>query len=308
MAYLLHIGFDNSVRFWKNVFYFEYKGTRFKLIQNNNREWSNVLLTIVKGSGNIELENKIYLKASEFLSALSWEISSLVKVQLMEKWGIGIAEDSRLKQSKRRIWRFTKIPFFKHPAHCCISTIAEIGNEKQRDALSLFREALSTNNDYLSFLFFWQIMEIEGNDPISWINKVYYSANRGKIRIDKFDCNRIQNNRQKLGNYFYDDCRNAIAHIFKLRKGKRKVKIDNVNDNLRIMISTRVIKEFARFYIKDKLQVQKHMHLVRKKDHGFPVYVKEKYLREHSCKKAYEDQYEQYILKKCPIFKKNNTN
>ena len=48
MAYLMHIGFDNSARFWKNVFYFEYKGVRFKLIQNNNREWCNVLLTIVK--------------------------------------------------------------------------------------------------------------------------------------------------------------------------------------------------------------------------------------------------------------------
>lgn len=308
MAYLMHIGFDNSARFWKNVFYFEYKGVRFKLIQNNNREWCNVLLTIVKDSSNIELENKTYLTASEFLSALSWEISSLVKVWYMGKWGIGITEDSRLKQSKCRIYQFTKIPFFKHPAHCCISRIAEIDNEKQRDALILFREALSTNNDYLSFLFFWQIMEIGENDPIGWINKVYYNVNHGKIRIQKYDYDRIQNSGQKLGNYFKDDCRDAIAHIHKRKVGKTKVKIDNLNDNFRIMISTRVIKEFARFYIKDKLKVQKHMYLVRKKEKSFPMYVQEKHLIKHSYKKAYEDKYEQYILKKWPDILKNNTN
>jgi len=41
-----------------------------------------------------------------------------------------------------------------------INRIPEIETEEQRDALVLFREASSSNNDYLAFLFFWQVIEI----------------------------------------------------------------------------------------------------------------------------------------------------
>jgi len=34
MTYLMHIGFDNNQFFWKNIFYFEYKGIKFKFIQD----------------------------------------------------------------------------------------------------------------------------------------------------------------------------------------------------------------------------------------------------------------------------------
>ena len=305
MVSLIHIGFDNSARLWKNVFYLEYKGIRFKLIQNNIRKWCDVLLTIVKDSNNIELENTVYLAASEFLSALGWENNSIVKVWYIGKFSRSI--DFRLREMKCGLWDFPKTPFYGHNVNNDLSRIAEIENEEQRDALTLFRDASSTNNDYLSFLFFWQIMEIRKSDPISWINKTY-RKNRNKIRLPENMYERIQTNGKKLGDYFYDDCRNAISHIFKRKSGKRKLKIDSPNDNLRITISTNIIKEFARFYIKDKLKVQKHMYLVRKKEKSFPMYVQEKCLIKHSYKKAYEDQYEQYILKKWPNILKNNTN
>ena len=46
MAYLMHIGFDIIAKFWKNIFYFEYKGIRYKLIQINNKKYCDVLLTV----------------------------------------------------------------------------------------------------------------------------------------------------------------------------------------------------------------------------------------------------------------------
>ncbi len=81
MAFLMHIGFDNNNRLYKNIYYFEYKGIRFKLIQNNIRKWCDVLLTIIPGHNNSKAENKAYILASEFLSALSWSNNSLVKAQ-----------------------------------------------------------------------------------------------------------------------------------------------------------------------------------------------------------------------------------
>ena len=199
MVSLIHIGFDNSARLWKNVFYLEYKGIRFKLIQNNIRKWCDVLLTIVKDSNNIELENTVYLAASEFLSALGWENNSIVKVWYIGKFSRSI--DFRLREMKCGLWDFPKTPFYGHNVNNDLSRIAEIENEEQRDALTLFRDASSTNNDYLSFLFFWQIMEIRKSDPISWINKTY-RKNRNKIRLPENMYERIQTNGKKLGDYF----------------------------------------------------------------------------------------------------------
>jgi len=88
MAYLMHIGFDNSSRIWKDVYYFEYKSIRYKLIQNNIRKWCDVLLTIIPNDKDTKAMDYAYMNASEFLSALSWENNSQVKVRNLGGAGI----------------------------------------------------------------------------------------------------------------------------------------------------------------------------------------------------------------------------
>lgn len=70
MAYLMHIGFDNNSRLWKDVYYFEYKGVRYKLIQNKIK-WCDVLLTIIPNHNDKRAIDYAYTNASEFLSALT---------------------------------------------------------------------------------------------------------------------------------------------------------------------------------------------------------------------------------------------
>lgn len=70
----MHVGFDNSAKLWKNVFYFKCKGIRYKLIQNNSNKYCDVLLTVISDENNIELINNVYSIASEFISALSCEL------------------------------------------------------------------------------------------------------------------------------------------------------------------------------------------------------------------------------------------
>lgn len=272
----MHIGFDNSSRLCRDVYYFEYKGIRFKLIQNNIRKWCDVLLTIICGRDNEGAKNEAYTAASEFLSALSWENNSQVTVH--NPGGVGVREDYRLRQAKCSIFDLPRIP-------CCgaltvgydICSIPEIETEAQRDALIMFREASSSNNYYLAFLFFWQILDIGSGDAIGWINKTYHSRHN-KLRLSKDVSKILPLNGKKLGNYFYDDCRNAIAHIFKRRPGKVRLKLDTPANNARIIESTRVIKEFARFYIIDNLKLKRQMYLVRRYGRGFPVFVSEKEL------------------------------
>ena len=273
----MRIGFDNSSRLCRDVYYFEYKGIRFKLIQNNIRKWCDVLFTIIPGRNNEEAKNKAYITASEFLSALSWENNSRVTVH--PPGGASIRENYQLRQAKSCGSDLPRIP-------CCgaltvgydICRIPEIETEEQKNALIIFREASSSNNDYLALLFFWQILEIGNGDAIGWINKTYRKK-RNKIRLSNNQFKRLPLNGKKLGNYFYHDCRNAIAHIFKRRAGKVRLKLDTLANNTRIAVSTWAIKEFARFYIVDKLKLQKHMYLVRRYGRygrGFPVFISER--------------------------------
>jgi len=283
----MHIGFDNTSRLCRNVYYFEYKGIRYKLIQNNTRKWQDVLLTIISGGNNKKLQDKAYITASEFLSALSWENGSRTKLENIG--GFGVYGNCTLKKAKCRCFSFPEVPFGGNIQGYNISKIPKIETNEQRNALILFREASSSNNQFLSFLFYWQVLEIGKKDAVGWINKTY-RKNRNGIRLSTDEISKLPLNNKKLGNYFLDDCRNVIAHIVKRKPGLTTIQLDNPDDNLRIKMSTYVIEEFARFYIKSELNLTKNMYLVRKNGKGFPVYMDEDDTKKCSCPLAYKDR------------------
>ncbi|MCK4946845.1 MAG: hypothetical protein KAS46_00580 [Candidatus Aureabacteria bacterium] len=290
----MHIGFDNSARLYKNVYYFEYKGIQYKLIQNNPRKWCDVLITIIPSYHDKKLKNRAYNIASEFISALSWENFAMATVS--EIGGSSAKDNICLRNAKCNMFDLPKIPYLGSASGNNISRMPKIENEGQRTALTLYRQALSSNNDYLSFLFFWQVLEVGGKNPIGWINKI---NKNGKIRfaISESDLKRLPLNQKDLGNYFYDDCRNAIAHINR-RPGKTKIEIDTREDNIRMSLSVYAIELIARYYIKNELSLNKEMWLVRKKGKGFPIYVDKEYLKNNPCTFAYNHMTTKKLLKK----------
>ncbi|MCK4816851.1 hypothetical protein KA005_13865 [bacterium] len=284
----MHTEFDNSARLRRNVYYFEYKEVRYKLIQNNFRKWCDVLITIVENHNDQNSINNAYILASEFLSSLSWQNNS--KISLQYSGGIGAPEKVPLKKAKSKIHNYRpQISFSDYSkGYYDICEIPNIETENQKIALTLFREALHSNNEYLTFLFFWQVLETGGNEPIGWVNKVYRKEkNFNRLLVSKDEVNHLPLNGKSLGNYLYDDCRNAIAHI-KRDQGKVELKLDSPEDKRRIAISTNVVKKFARFYIEDKLKLQKGLYLVRKNGKGFPVFVNEDYMKQYPCTIAYK--------------------
>ena len=292
MAYLMHIGFDDNDFFWKNIFYFEYKGIKFKFIQDKRKKWSSVLITIIKGQNNLVEENRAYNLASEYLSALAWEHNSVMKVWHSGNYGGGISEDIKLLKARRVFFQFPRSPFYGYSYGFDFQRIPKVENEKQRDALILYREARSTNNDYLSFLFFWQVLEIgyKGGST-NWINKIWRN-NQGELKNDiKYDVEKISMGSKNIGEYLYHDCRTAISHLYTLREGTKSIKIDSLDDNIRIMRGRRIIQEFAQFYIKNELNLQKRLYLVRKSKNGFPVYLDEKYYNKRVNNNFYREAY-----------------
>lgn len=282
MPYLMHITFDNSRRLPGHIYYFEYAGVRFKLIQNEARKWSDVLLTIIPENDS-SAEQRAYSAAGEFLSALSWENSA--RIALRHEGGMGVGACFRLRRAKCRVFRFPEVPFSGHATGYTISTIPATETDDQRIALTLFREGHSSNKLLLSFLFYWQIMEIRTNDPVGWINKTYYRRVAG-FYFNTDDVQQLPLRGRKLGEYLQEDCRHAIAHI-RRKPGKRPLKFDVGEEDRRLAISTRIIQELAKHYITNVLGLRNKLYLVRKGGLGFPVYVTKAFLQRAHCVPAY---------------------
>ena len=289
MPYIMNIGFDNSARLYRNVYYFEYRGIRFKLIQNNIRKWRDSLLTIVPDY-QTSME-KTYLIASDFLTALSWENESRIK--LMHQGGISCSSDFRLRRAKGNCFTSPEIPFHPIKVGYDICKIPKVETDEQRIALMLYREALSSNNMYLSFMFYWQVLEVRNSTPDEvkeWINEVYEDKeNYNKLLISEDIVSKMPLREKSLGEYLYNDCRNAIAHV-KRYPGQIEIKYDSLEDNLRITVSKEIIKKLAKFYIEEELDLNKKMYLVKKNSAGFPVFESEEYMKQNRCDIAYKEK------------------
>jgi len=286
MPYLMHIPFDNSNRLDRNIYYFEYKRIEFKLVQHNQK-YQDVLLTILPESN--DRVGKIYKVACEYLSALSWQNSAMV---IITPEGGVERKETTLRKAKCTMFDFRKVPWGCYSGRgYSIIVIPKIGNDRQRKALALFRQAFSNLNPYFSFLFYWHVLGVgkrklppKKPSASEWIDA---SFNKRKVHVAKEHLTRLHLGKQTLGKCLYDDYRNAIAHIERA-PGKKELEIDDLDDLERTYISTRVIEDFAKYYIKSELGLTEKLYLAKKTRSGFPVYLAESQLWEKGYKIAYE--------------------
>jgi hypothetical protein len=264
----MSIALDNSRRLNRKNYLFEYKGVRFKLVQDNPRRWSDHLLTILPGADPAK-EEGVFATAAEFASALNWENGPCVAVHYAG--GRGWSAELPLTQAVPSIRTFPRIANVGIMCGCELTSIPYIRTRDQRVALGLFREANSSNNEFLSFLFYWQVLEVVGGDPVGFINKTL-TRDRRHLRFSQSDLDSLPLASRSLGNYLLDDCRHAIAHI-KRKPGKKTVDIDGWKERVRIIQSTRVIEAFARFYIGKILGLSDNLYLVRRTRSDFPVFA-----------------------------------
>lgn len=296
MQHLMHIGFDNSSRLCRDIYYFEYKGIRYKLIQNNIRKWRDVLLTIVEDDKRSK--DQAYIVASEFLTALSWQNHSCIKLSPLG--GNSVPDNYDLRKAKCTFFDSPQIPFNSQTLGHDICIIPEIENDEQRTALVLFREATSAYNNYLSFLFYWQVMEMRGTQAAGWVDRIY-KKDRSRLRTSADEIGALPLRGKTLGNYLLIDCRHAIAHITR-RAGEVSFKLDTPEDNRRIAVSTKIVKEFAYYYIWNELGLSKKMYLIKNDEHKFPAFVTETDIRKTHFVMAYSRLSPDHILKKAGPF------
>ncbi|GJL64810.1 MAG: hypothetical protein NPIRA04_34640 [Nitrospirales bacterium] len=254
MAYLMHICFDNSHRLLKDCYLFEYRGVRFKLVQNSTRQSADHLLTIVSEK-DADAQENAFSKASEFLSAVGWENCSRVAVWLAG--GVGCPDEYPLEKANPSIRTFPRVSFAGSVFGFDLKRIPNIETDEQRIALALFREANASNNDYLSFLFFWQILQVENLDPKSFVDKC---KDDHHILLKNSDIDTLAMGSGSLGKCLEQDYRHAIAHITR-SKGKKPLDLNKLHDRMRLTISSRIIKDVAVRYIRTNLKLANHLYL-----------------------------------------------
>lgn len=268
MPFLMEIGFDNNCRLQRRHYLFEYKGIQFKLIQDNPRKWSDHLLTILPHRNEAERQ-RVFSAASEFVSALGWQNNA--RMTLWEMGGSGWHNERSLSQARPRIRTFPKIPFGGSVVGYNIDVIPQIETEAQRIALILYREASASNNDYLSFLFYWQILDTGGTNAEDFVNNIHHKKPK-EFRWDAEDITQLPLNGQKLGFFLRDEFRHAIAHI-RRQSGRRKLEMDKIAERHRISNAVRIVKRIGEYYIREHLKLKKQLHLKRKGKSGFPAFV-----------------------------------
>jgi hypothetical protein len=276
VAYVMDISFDNSCRLARKTYLFEYQGVRFKLVQDEPRKWADHLMTIVPSVDGPE-SDRAFTAGSEFVSALGWELRSSVAV--WESGGRGWPDPLPLSQVKPSIFTFPRVPFRGNVIGYDLRRLPNVRTNEQRIALALFREATASNSIYLSFLFYWQILEVGGGNPIRFVNRTLRRQPAG-FHIDPRVIAQLPTGSRSLGVYLSDDCRHAIAHI-RRTPGKRALGLDRREERLHLAISAGVIKTFAEHYIREKLQLKDSLHLVRLAPRGFPTFVDTATLHSH---------------------------
>lgn len=268
MAFLMNIAFDNTVRLQRRTYLFEYKDFRFKLVQGDPRRHHDHLLTILPRWDSPE-RNRAFSVAAEFVSALAWQ--SGAAMTLWDSGGAGWRNHRPLRSAKPTIFGFPQVPNRGYTIGGTLISIPHVQTNEQRVALSLFREACASNIRYLSFLFFWQSMEVLGTKPHDFIERVMKN-DRHQVPLDDSWFDRLPLSGRTIGEYLEDDCRHAIAHI-KRRPGKKVLDLDSWDEHLRFAISVEVVRALSQAYIRHRLGMVETLTLVRPRSGGFPRFA-----------------------------------
>ncbi|MBP9947904.1 MAG: hypothetical protein KBH14_15970, partial [Vicinamibacteria bacterium] len=157
-----------------------------------------------------------------------------------------------------------------------ISRLPLIQTPEQRKALALYREASFTNVVWLSFLFYWQILEIGGGRSPEVVKEIERSQPSAQSH-ERTELARLLGVQTPLrgaalADYLEDDCRHAIAHIRRY-PGRRVLAFDSLRDDRRMAVSTGVAKSLAEHFIRHQLALTGRLNLARPRSGGFPKYV-----------------------------------
>lgn len=252
---VVHVSFSNSNRLDRGSYFFKYKGRTYKLVQNRSARYADTLMTHTEPTDEAVLE--AYGDAAELLSALAWETDANIAFEIGRQWMFPAR--ATLKDAKPNIHSFRTVMRSGRIGDG-ITHLPHIETEDQRKALALYREAGASNNEYLKFLFYWQVLSVRGSDIA---NADAIHARSASTQLHK-EVLALPLSSRGVGHYFNDHCRNAIGHV-RRDPGRPEIDLDSPEDRLRIREAAYVVRLFAQEFIRDDLQLTRRISLYKVK-------------------------------------------
>ncbi len=191
-----------------------------------------------------------------FLSELSWLFQT--KVELLHSW---IESSEKTGGHKQPSWM--RKDLVQHVDLVAYSQICT--DDIQKLALGLYREGITTNSVFYSFLSYFKIITIRypnRKQVVKWIND-----NIENIRNRPDLINHLENEKVgDIGQYLYSSGRCALAHADWRRKmkGEQVVNPNNYVDNMRIAKELPLIKELADIFMGNELNIPTYLEAMKK--------------------------------------------
>lgn len=249
MAFLLQIGVSKQFRFARNCFLFEHAGHSFKYVQSSANRWADVVLCLVSNHG-AEDEKAAYRAAASFLASVAW--ASGCRIAVHPIGGSSYPDGWSLQRAKPNIRAFAVIPAAGIGPRFDVVRLAQVTEDIQERALSMYREVGVSSSQLLSFLLMWQIIELRYK-PEGWTTKQYNKVLKPSLEEH---VGRLPLKGRQLGEYLLNDCRHAIAHL-KRKPGEVTLGLDDLADRARLSASLYVLDAIVRHFIRNDLGVNK---------------------------------------------------
>ena len=247
----------SSLGFKKKDYFFRYKDREFRYIPGWKDNETDKIITIIRNGSDSEV-NGVYRLAAEFLSVISFQHDCRVILSSgMISWGSGfdLATFSGGYIERRAIPVSEVIDEFYY--------VPPVRNEAQSNVVRLYREALSSNNIYLSILFYWHILGYPETDNQAAIRFVDHRLNHPRYVGDSID--RIVSDPIMLkskqdfisfGYYVDKAIRHSIAHFVRNPTHKEKgFHLDDFNQIRHLNDICCILKQASRARIEGEFEL-----------------------------------------------------
>ena len=237
------MAFDSTCMFNFKRCLFKYKEREWVLFKGNEL-YSESIDTIISSEEEREVA---FALAHEFLYFFGWQ----------NRCYFHFLADSTKYPASREMLLTTQTPLCKayryhRKLRSDFKSIANLpSTEIFKDGLSLYNDALYTNDLFYRFLCLYKILDLpvpSKKSPEEWVNysldevkkTILYTST--KIYIEKVD---------NLGKFFSDHCRNSITHIHRKADRPKPVISNSSSDYLIIAKACAMIEPFAIYFLKN---------------------------------------------------------
>jgi len=233
------ICFDTYLDFCNSTYCVNYDGCYLEVKRGSRFEQHNLFVETIQRQ-----QKKANEAAFRFLSELAWLFNTKVKIYgCMSGSGKPLKFLDQTKRCFNRIGNSIDLRAYKQVA----------SNDRQKLALGIYREAISSDSFFYSYLCYFKIINIgyhSGPEQKKWITE--------NIQKVADECHVVSHLRSQnvtdFADHLYKSGRCAIAHA-SIKSADKIADPNDFDDNYRISRELPLIKELAEYFIKEELKI-----------------------------------------------------